>query len=339
MFPKAFVALAVLCACDCWAPTRIAALVVPDPDLLEAIVVTGLVWPTVGTCSAARLLALAESSRRPVIFLVDEKAPRKEGKISAWFNPSEAGDKQGQLVPTRKLQRGQQRGRRISPFDTRRSGRSKSAFLRWAATSKFDYIWHIEEDVLYTGEWHRALALAEADRDADLVALFKPWTEAMFEHRRRIVVDGGRGTKWDRCTLSSAGAKKRCTEFSTDQTFWPVLRISRTFASVVIRQLSGGGATGHHEYLIDAVCQSAGKEGPNRTACKKAALRGRHEIHLGAFSNFASTSAHKLSNHDVQASKLYHPVKCAADSTSGSKALSWAGLNSTHTGEVEKMYP
>jgi len=317
MFSKAFFTLVFLC--DYWTLTRTAAL--EQDGLVEALVVTGAVWPTEGTCSAARLLALAESSRRPVIFLVDEKG------TSRGYNPQTASDRKRQILSTRKLQRREQFGNPIPSFDTHRSGRSKSAFLRWAAASKFDYIWHIEEDVLYTGEWHRVLALPEADRDADLIALFKPWTEAMFDHRRRT---GKKISKWDDCTLSSAGEKKRCTEFSTDQTFWPVLRISRTFASVLLRQLSLVGTAGHHEYLVDAVCQSAGKEGPK--ACKKVTLGGRHEIHLGAFSKFKRTSAHKLSNHNVQASKLYHPVKCAADSTSGSKALSWAGLDGTHTG-------
>ena len=155
-----------------------------EQEAREAIVVTGLSWPAAGTCSAARLLAIAESSRRPVIYLVEESSKGKKKKRKKHQTAASEGSQQ--LEPTQKLQRQRQSGESIVTFDTRRSGRSKSAFLRWAAASRYDYVWHIEEDVLYTGKWYSALALAEPDRDADLIAVFETWEKNALKKSARV---------------------------------------------------------------------------------------------------------------------------------------------------------
>lgn len=54
---------------------------------------------------------------------------------------------------------------------------------------------------------------------------------------------------------------------------------------------------------------------------------GAPEILVGGWGTFNERGAHTLRNRDVQPSKLIHPVKCSADPSSGSKALSWAGLD------------
>ena len=109
----------------------------------------------------------------------------------------------------------------------------------------------------------------------------------------------------------------------------PVLRISRTLAAAMLRQLSIGKTTGHHEFIIGAMCQKIQNE-RNGTGCKKVNFdpdRSIHEIHLaGGTSIFKSSSSHVLDNHNVQPDKLYHPVKCKADQKSGDLAMSWSGL-------------
>ena len=56
-------------------------------------------------------------------------------------------------------------------FDDGRTGGSKGAFLRFAASSPYDLLWQIEEDAFYTGKW-QTLFDKLAATPADLLASF-----------------------------------------------------------------------------------------------------------------------------------------------------------------------
>ena len=42
------------------------------------------------------------------------------------------------------------------------SGTSKQAFLLWLVDSKYDFAWHVEDDVVYTGRWAKLLRVRHA---------------------------------------------------------------------------------------------------------------------------------------------------------------------------------
>ena len=205
-------------------------------------------------------------------------------------------------------------------FDDGRTGGSKGAFLRFAASSSYDLLWQIEEDAFYTGKW-QALFDELAAVPADLLASFHtmpagPLVAAPPWWLRDCAVGAAP------CFAPPAPLRK---------TMWSIVRVSRSYAASLVAALDAGRARGHMEALAAPFCRAT-------AGCVAASIPHEHVGLVttggwGAFSDGAAANATTLEGiariaapHALQSDRLYHPVKCRTDERSGVSALRWGGL-------------
>ena len=136
-----------------------------------------------------------------------------------------------------------------------KKGRSKGAkniMIEWMSAHAhiYDFVWHIERDVLYTGtRWDDMFGQLNHSH-ADVVAKTKflplntSWTLAR---------PGRCRFRKEKCTVPRPGAK---TDLALGyvQTFWPIMRMSTRFALAVKRMLDAGEIGGHHEAVLYVSC-------------------------------------------------------------------------------------
>ena len=195
------------------------------------------------------------------------------------------------------------------------NGGTPFMFARWLADSPFDFAWHVEEDVVFTGDWNRILSLrAAADADAgvgeddtarddepaDLVARIRKVDN---QWRKRCQMPGGTG-----CVDDDGYVRK---------TFWPVVGMSRRLARAIMNSLADpDGVNGHQEPITYAFCR-------RQEWCKARSVPGRFLdfFELGHWGRFplknkghpVFTAAGLTFGQNLRLNKIYHPLKCEAD--------------------------
>jgi hypothetical protein len=140
----------------------------------EAVVITLGVLPdqtTVDPCFVDRVTWLAETSGKDIIVLLDTIWPTMDERGR---EPSFGASTVSRLLHEKNISQltvTSQEGAQLHRFDTMHSGRSKSAFVRWVSKEQYDFVWHLESDVYFSGRWDNAFYLPKKDLAADIVAL------------------------------------------------------------------------------------------------------------------------------------------------------------------------
>ena len=218
-------------------------------------------------------------------------------------------------------------------------GYSKAAFVLWLVHngSSCSRSWQIEDDVFYTGSW-RSLFDAHVADNADLIALTAQQGDFVHEYKCFVFRND---------TNVDQGSTCRSPAGRLTVTIWPLLRMSRRFATEIGRVLTEDGGKGFHEAFIAPVCERA-------SWCRMSQLTrlGRlasgHSRYMGMPADARSTlewqaalavdpyaSAVNRSQNprpagwpyngtvQVPPERVFHPVKCEADATLGGKARRW----------------
>lgn len=204
-------------------------------------------------------------------------------------------------------------------FGSERSGWSKAAFIQFAKDhTEYDYFWAMEADTFYTGRWFTLFNTFVAS-SADLLG---HW------HNEHL--------KWN--SSSPASDILHCSVLGhpcphrhsrLNRMYWPVLRVSRRFATELASSLSAdiNGSSGHHEILTEPFCDASSwctaRQFPD-------AIVGI--FRLAGWGPFKEESMATLAQMRVRANssgllppnRVYHPVKCEVDDNSGEVALDYA---------------
>lgn len=314
----------------------------PDGSLLqkndgprEAIVL--LMKAMSDQCRFERLMALAltsstEKRKRDVYFLHDEKfAPTDQTqldmlkKAGVFITPQPKAPTENSWMT----------------FGDPSSGPTKPSFLSFAKSHpEYDYFWLIEDDAFYTGKWGEFFdaPLLEGNATADLIGSFRvrsqawiwwkhSWTGKGLETKKK---DGMCMIKGKPCLTTDERGQSNALQF-----MWPVSRHSKIFVNDLANALSDKSAPtqGHHEALIANYCRS-------QSWCTLARLQSE-----GVYIPNPNKQNEKLSleyltsshpPHKLQASHIYHPVKCEASAKTGTQALCYANRGSAPPYAEEK---
>lgn len=231
-----------------------------------------------------------------------------------------------------------QRWRSWMSFGYKRSGNSKASFILWAVKHpEYDYFWHLEDDVFFTGKWSY-LFDSLSQIHADFVAksfnmTFRPkedWNSAMVLNRLAC-----------RAEVSYPCIAKDDLSAGFPRVLWMAARLSRRFANAIADAFNKRQARGHHELVTGVICQHVGctmmllpqwlqasfePAGSGTAICAGEAYRNQSccDCTLEALSNEVDYKA-------LAPNKLFHPVKSdrllkRGDPFVGDKALYWANL-------------
>jgi hypothetical protein len=194
-----------------------------SPSRSEAVVWTARY---LDDCRAKRLAALVETSGRDVwllhnhqILLAGDERLNKSllliNSIAGLQHAVQADAPAGRLFT----------------FDGK--GHAKSAVMRWIAEHEYDFVWHVEDDAFYTGQWH---ALFDSvDPNADVIARHIPQGSAGWWRSKHCSIHGG-----------------PCNAIQPVQMQWMVARLSKPFATALLCALVTRQVAGHHEALTVA---------------------------------------------------------------------------------------
>jgi hypothetical protein len=230
-------------------------------------------------------------------------------------------------------------------FGDPRSGLGKPSFVRWAVDhgDRFDFFWHIEDDVFFTGAWTEVFDSASGNED--FVGVFghrnvdeegDPWLEQLVHNCSvgdgQPCVKGGLYTKVD----------------------WMLNRVSGRLLNALSSRFAlsalEGGAYGHHEVLTGTFCDRAewcsmtelpsqlqghfitagwgpyqceGRRGTYTVASTKTVAKKYVQVDC----TVEGLALQQSPNH-VLPGRLYHPAKCDMDRRGdpglGDMALRWA---------------
>lgn len=247
-------------------------------------------------CSAARLHQLAATTppEVDVWFLHDHAKynPSSPEIVTSLYHLNS-------LVESVRVQHAAKESTMIPGFDTAKSGASKSSFLRWMKKhgKEYEYAWHVEEDIFYTGMWStmfRAHELETADVIAIKIPAGKPWRWAQRRHCRINYP-------------SEMHQRMNCNDIIRFACHWAILRFSQSFSTRLLEDLEKKRLYGHHEAVIgilltlepDNFTYSALQHVGKIVAPGKA----RGKVSLGTLTK------------NVTPNRLYHPIKCQAYQT------------------------
>jgi hypothetical protein len=207
-------------------------------------------------------------------------------------------------------------------FGAKMVGYSKAAVLLWLLRngSHCRQMWQIEDDVFFTGAWHR-LFDAYANDSSDMVG------------KTFQLPPPGNGTPvWanERNCATSYETPCRAGQAPLQVTTWPLLRISRALAHEVNQVLTVRRGSGFHEALMAPVCERA-------PWCSIAPFRPEHVGWMETGHTAGPNSSKREQTLKLQlfrsglsepasVRRVWHPAKCVADPLLGSKARSWASV-------------
>lgn len=174
-------------------------------------------------------------------------------------------------------------------FGSRASGFSKAAFLRWyVCHAEYEYAWHLEDDVFFTGRWGRLLTeMAAMHPTADVLTkiehrpgtpmgiVYKPIVcrlpqesheslparpaggfIAAEEHAEELPNLSDQLSDASSC-LNTAPERNVTEPITHTHHYWVLLRLSHAWATRLAAALSADGAAGargHHEALSGPLC-------------------------------------------------------------------------------------
>ena len=271
---------------------------VPRRDNRTAVVVT---VPYVDECDAVRLQHLVDTSGMDVWVLHGHDALRS-------VQPEWVEESERLLASIPGLYSWPQVERQLENFDSKVSGSTKSSYLKFLIHHQgtYDFAWHVESDVFFTGQWKQVLGNGNDNGNdygtADLIYA-KQWPK-----------NEGNDTNWwtkvgnGTCVVDG----ESCLDILPWQTYWMVIRTSWRLAHDMVRSLEDGQVTGHHEAVLASFCTKRGFS--TRQIPPK--LFGQ-TFHCGTSVPYKDRQAERrlntLSrNAPPEPEKLYHPVKCEA---------------------------
>ena len=202
------------------------------------------------SCTAQRIEAMLTSSGgRPVYLLV---APGHEPTVECLPSHRQLHIRQQwDAAKMRRLEEsiGQQAVQRLSDYGKSvKWGYLVTQLILWFTTPEaaiFDAAWFVEPDVFYTGPWHEFFDAMPLPASAGLVA-------------KQRAAPGG----WIWCNPQKApechvrGKRCQCNKHSDGQTYGPIMRLSRSFAHHVYKELVSGGAAGNYEAVTGPLCRA-----------------------------------------------------------------------------------
>ena len=209
--------------------------------------------------------------------------------------------------------------RELKSFGDLRSGQTKPAFVMWAlnVSANYHYVWHIEDDVLWTGPWS---SLLHSDSEADILSpimladpIWWHWTQP-----------GRCSLRGSECVDHHSPTRQQCPVVTHPpaifcQLPWVVSRFSVRFLFRLYAEMMFG-AKGHHEALTTSICNLMGEGCRFELLC----TGGRGNLTLGAADKRSPSEAWTcqrrapdgespeslLTAHQLQQLALYHPYKC-----------------------------
>jgi len=203
------------------------------------------------------------------------------------------------------------------------SGLSKPAFVHWLANSDYEFAWHIEDDVVYTGNWTRLFAVGAASH-VDLVNCYSD----IKDNARLPWLEKFPAKTCNTTSSTTCYADSRVNHIIT-KSRWPVLGMSRRLARAIAAEFEDDhGARGHHETLVGTICRlndwCTMRSLPS-SCMGRFVLRGFHGLSSQMYGRGSSFDLPKLAKDSlagvVQPNRLYHPIKCISASANSKRAL------------------
>jgi len=299
------------------------------------------------TCKLDRVLALAKSSHgkktyRDVWILVDKKSVMTNETMKSLTEAGVNIDIQPTFSETL-LQ---------SNFHGVTSGFTKPSFLEWVTTKpEYDFVWHVEDDSFYTGKWGELFDVCENTTQCENLAgnhkladssnqsedldrngfLLRTYTQMMnrpFNNSADVVATwalapSGRWRGWHKCFVFG----ENCMSVGKDrlQLMWPVARFSNRFITKLKAAIEAGATRGHHEGLAGNFCLFSSSWCSMSMLPRVGNVQVSGTIRAKKKHTFSlAYVAGQAPPYEIQASRLYHPVKCAAGESIGSEALKYA---------------
>jgi len=260
--------------------------------------------------------------------LHDHSLQLRKSVLLFQFLEQEARDKLGIQLYSQ-----QQSQRPLEGFDDLRAGASKSSFLYFMVRHpEYNYAWHIENDVFYTGRWDDLFGEHFQRSDHDMPRLGNNSTAITADIRTEnvrpstydMIATGGDVEKdWHwytetPCTIRMppnantssiiTTARHRCSTLGRSLTRWGIIRLSQRFAQTLLDNVLVGRVVGHHEAVMSPLCSVYNL---NCTIDYMTPRVG--QFVTAGWGAWKESEAQYLERHaPIQKRKLYHPVKCAA---------------------------
>ncbi|CAB9527746.1 expressed unknown protein [Seminavis robusta] len=286
---------------------------------------TAIVWVCryLDACGAARLrhlLATSTSRDRDVWVLHNHKSLKDQAQLQTSQEllgelQSFAKEKLGVRLYSLHQDEGKWNG-----FDGDRSRSSKSSFLKFVVQQQYGWAWHLEDDVFYTGPWREILDSTLKDgteQQYDIVATGSPAKSDWYYFRSAKCAITVELATDDTNSISQKPrrVKRFCVDVDRTMIRWAILRVSYRFAKTLVDQVPSKAIEGHHEAVVASVCAVYGYQ------CTLDVLKPYigHVVTAG-WGDWMDPQNQTLERHgDSQPHKIYHPVKCAAYSSSPAK--------------------
>ena len=210
---------------------------------------------------------------------------------------------------------------------------SKWPFALWLNESKYEFAWYVEDDVVFTGEWHTFFGPAEDKAEnADLVV---EWDQ--------------QDRTWHHAAACRVRGKQCLQDNKITQSRLAIFRMSRRFASEWLNMRAQHQLNGHDEATVAVVCDQW-------PTCRRSRMHfpgGIYHLgHHGIFQKEKSNPVFKLrvlasyshatgqvnfsqfpTDADVPRDRLFHPVKCEAEAVDVRNVLGASNGNPRAGGE------
>lgn len=194
-------------------------------------------------------------------------------------------------------------GGSVRSFSGERSKATTTSFLMWLNASEYSHAWYMETDTFFTGSWNHVFDPFPVGSGADVVSHLIPDVDPNWYF-------------WKGCEVNGTPCKSITPIMAT----WFVMRMSRRLGGRILDALIRGGARGHHEALTLSICTLNKFQ---YTDLREGGVRG--QLNAGGYLHWRVNNHTNmtLSYYEIQPLTLYHPIKCAADTSLGYKALMW----------------
>lgn len=179
-----------------------------------------------------------------------------------------------------------------------RSSFSKQAFMHWLTQSNETFAWHMEDDVLYNGNWSNLLTNI-AQTHTDLASC-----QTTFNSNANWV----RGSIASTCRIK----QKQC-KLPIVKTRWMLLGMSKRYAVKLVSEFSKNYIQGHHEVITGTYCNHISwcqsTQFPN--GCLGSwTTRGAYSSSERSENAVSTAERNAESGGEIEPNKLYHPAKC-----------------------------
>lgn len=260
-------------------------------------------------CDAIRLQQLVQTSDNMDVWILhghdilleEEEGDNTEGTIS---NNELVATSNSLLRQIPEIKLWPQRRGKLEYFDSIVSGTTKSSFLKFVSSHpEYDFVWHLEADAFYTGDWSDILWLSGYPKTDFLYP--KAFNQSGTDWWTKLA-DG-------HCSVQG----RTCEEICPFQVYWMVSRMSHRFACTLLEVIGNKTAIGHHEAVTLSVAEAFGFV---HQPIDRAWIAKDDGFHAGNSKPFSERELERRSNSLAQGgvpqpNKLYHPVKCAAYSS------------------------